>query len=336
MACRFTSRFDSDYLCKPNTGGSVMSGISVRPRPSINTHGAISLLLIFAGGPALAVECGEVITGHARLDRDLICTTDPALTVDGGSLDLDRFTVVCDHAPPMPSVGVLVEGSGARLLGGAVTGCVVAVWVGGAGDHVVHDLTASASNQGVFVESDGNRLLDSHILRGLEDAAVQVNGSNNHLLFNDVAGSNDQGFEINGNDNRIVGNRIGGVAEGVQLEGERNHVLRNQIIGTTDRGVDVRGLAEITGAHVISDNLIADGVDGIALLDNSQGNRISRNTIYGHSDQGIFVGTFNNTIAGNQVLTNAVDLQDNTPDCDDNLWLDNTFETSVSSDDCIQ
>ena len=103
------------------------------------------------------------------------------------------------------------------------------------------------------------------------------------------------------------------MAEGVQLEGERNHVLRNQIIGTTERGVDVRGLEEPTGAHVIADNLIADGADGIALLDNSQGNHIRRNTIYGNSDQGIFVGTFGNTIERNQVLLNRVDLQDNTP-----------------------
>ena len=150
-----------------------------------------------------------------------------------------------------------------------------------------------------------------------------------------VAGSDDQGFEINGNDNRIVGNRIGGVAEGIQLEGERNHVLRNQIVGTTDRGIDVRGLVEPTGAHVITDNLIVDGVDGIATLESSNGNRISGNTIYGHSDQGIFVGTLGNTIEGNQALLNAVDLQDNTPDCDDNLWQDNTFETAVSDTGCI-
>jgi parallel beta-helix repeat protein len=292
-------------------------------------------LLVLAAGPALAVECGETITGDARLDRDLICTTDPGLTVTGGLLDLNGFTVVCDHDPTVEGVGVLLDGSGARLRGGAVTGCFVAVHVAGEGGHTVRRLTASASNQGVFVESDGNRLLDSQILRGLEDAAVQVDGSDNLLRGNAIAGSDDQGFEINGNDNRIVRNRIGGVAEGVQLEGERNHVLRNQIVGATDRGIDVRGLVEPTGAHVMFGNLIVDGVDGIALLESSNGNRISRNTIYGNSDQGIFVGTFDNTIQRNQALLNRVDLQDSTPGCDDNLWRGNTFETSVS-DDCIE
>jgi parallel beta-helix repeat protein len=299
--------------------------------------GAFPLLVLLAVGPALAVECGDTITGRARLDRDLICTNDPALTVAGGLLDLNGFAVVCDHDPAVEGgVGVLLEGNGARLRNGAVTGCFLAVHVAGDGGHTVRHLTASAADRGVFIESDGNRVLDSHVLRAVGDAAVQADGSGNLLRDNVVAGAGDQGFEINGNDNQVIGNRIGAVAEGVQLIGQRNQVLRNQIIGATDRGVDVRGTVEPTGAHVISDNLIVDGVDGIALLQSSNGNRISRNTIYGNSDQGIFVGTLHNTIEDNQALLNAVDLQDNTADCDDNVWRDNTFETAVSNADCIE
>ena len=220
-------------------------------------------LLVLAAAPAQAVECGDVITGQARLDRDLICTIDPinsvpALTVDGGRLDLGRFTVVCDpqeeEEEEEPSVAVLLDGQGARLRGGAVTGCDLAIWVAGSGGHIVRNVTASASNQGVFIESDGNRLLNSAVLRGFVDAAVQINGDNNIARFNAIAGSSDQGFEVNGSNNRIVGNRIGGVGEGIQLVGNGNHVLRNHIIGALERGVEVR-----EGAHVIAFNLIADG-----------------------------------------------------------------------------
>jgi hypothetical protein len=296
-------------------------------RLRLGTGVALALFLLPAG-PALAVECGAEITAFARLDRDLICTTDPALTVRGGKLDLNGFAVVCDQT----DVGIRIEGRGAHLRGGAVTGCVVAVWVGGTGRHLVWGVTASASNQGVFIESDRNGLLHSHVLRGRDDAAVQVDGSNNHLSFNNVAGSLDQGFEINGNNNRIIGNRIAAVAEGVQLVGNGNHVLRNQIIGTTARGVEVRA-----GAHVIKDNLIADGdLDGIALLVNANGNEVSQNRIYGHGDQGLFVGTLNNRLLRNQVLLNAIDVQDNTADCDNNLWQDNVFEIAVSDTDCIE
>ncbi|MGH6945114.1 MAG: right-handed parallel beta-helix repeat-containing protein, partial [Geminicoccaceae bacterium] len=287
-------------------------------------------LLVLAAQPALAVECGEVVTSSARLDRDLVCTTDPALTVDGGSLNLNGFTIVCGQTGDQSGVGVLLEGTGARLRNGAVTGCELAVWVAGAGNHRIERLTASAANQGVFVESDGNRLSRSNVLRGLNDAAVQVNGSNNRLQFNNIAGSTDQGFEINGNDNRIVGNRIGGVAEGVQLAGDGNLVSRNDIIGATDRGVEVRA-----GAHVIEDNLIADGTaDGIAVILDANGNEVSRNAIFGNADQGLFVSTLENRLERNRVLLNGVDLTDATANCDDNLWRDNIFETSVS-DDCV-
>ncbi|HSA80692.1 MAG TPA: hypothetical protein VLE23_07695, partial [Geminicoccaceae bacterium] len=108
-------------------GGKVMTRVSAR-RLRSGTPVALALLVL-AAGPALAVECGDVVTGVERLDRDLICTTpdDPALTIDGGSLNLNGFTVVCDGT----SVGILLQGSGARLRGGAVTGCVLAVHVAG-------------------------------------------------------------------------------------------------------------------------------------------------------------------------------------------------------------
>lgn len=287
--------------------------------------GGLVVLVLLSAGPSRAVECGDVITTAVRLDRNLICTTDPALTVTGGALNLNGFTVVCNQT----SVGVLLDGSGARLRHGAVTGCAVAVWIGGQGQHRVLDVTASASSQGVFVESDGNLLTFSHVLRGLEDAAVQVNGSNNRLNFNDVAGSTDQGFEINGNDNRVIGNRIAGIAEGVQLVGEGNFVLRNDIIGATDRGVEVRA-----GGHRIAGNRIADGAaDGIALLSN--GSQVVSNTIVGNGDQGLFVSGSGNTLERNRVLLNRVDLTDTNPACDDNHWRANVFETS-ESDDCVE
>ena len=103
---------------------------------SFTRRGTFALLLVLAAGPAMAVECGDVITRSARLDRDLICTTDgPALKIQGGSLDLNGFTVVCDQAEDQARVGVLLEGHGARLRDGAVTGCFLAVHVAGEGHH---------------------------------------------------------------------------------------------------------------------------------------------------------------------------------------------------------
>ena len=217
--------------------------------------------------------------GRARLDRDLICTDRSGAHGRGRTLDLERLhgglrSPATAAGATGTGVGILLEGEGARLSDGAVTGCA---WPSRRRRRRPYrpGPDRRRPNQGILVESGRNRVLDSHILRGLEDAAVQVDGSDNLLRCNEIAGSDDQGFEINGNDNQVIGNRIGAVAEGVQLTGERNHALRNQIIGATDRGIEVRGLVEPTGAHVILDNLIADGVDGIATLESSNGNRVS-------------------------------------------------------------
>ena len=95
-----------------------------------------------------------------------------------------------------------------------------------------------------------------------------------------LSGSGDQGFEINGSE--TIGSSATGspaVAEGVQLIGPGQ-----------PSSCATRSSAPRTGAwrcaawwadrsYVITDNLIVDGVDGIALLESSNGNRISRNTI---------------------------------------------------------
>jgi hypothetical protein len=290
------------------------------------SFGAAAVLGLLAG-PALAVECGDEITGTARLDRDLICAPgdDPALTINGGTLDLGGFAVVCDQI----EVGILLVGRRGRLQGGAVTGCELAIWATDGGDHIIRDVTASASNQGVFLDSDRNRLVNSHILRGLDDAAVQVNGNDNLVQFNAIAGSDDQGFEVNGSDNRIEDNTIGAVGEGIQLTGDGNRVIRNHIVGTAERGVEVRA-----GGHEIAFNLIADGgTDGIALLGTANSNHVHHNAVYGNAEAGIEVATIDNRIERNRVLLNGTDLLDSTADCD-NLWRDNVFETSMP-DDCI-
>jgi hypothetical protein len=295
-----------------------------------------ALLITLPAGSAAAIECGEVIGEDATLDRDLVCQTDPALTVDrGAELNLGWFTVVCDGT----ATGIRLEGASTRLDDGGVVGCSVAVVVAGDGSHTVRQVTASGLEQGILVLSDDNHIVRSAVLRGWMDAAIQVDGSANTLYANAVTGSIDQGFEVNGDHNLIRNNQIGAVAEGVQLTGTGNRVLDNDIIGTTDRGIEVRvtvtddGTEIREGSHEIRGNRIADGTaDGIAIF--SDGNLVIDNSIYGNGDQGLFVSGFGNTITDNRVLLNLTDLTDATDDCDDNRWQDNVFETSVS-DDCV-
>jgi parallel beta-helix repeat protein len=274
-----------------------------------------------------------VLTGVERLEEDLICTTDPALTLRGGRLDLRGQTVVCDGTME----GVVLEGDGAQVLNGAVAGCQFAVSVEGTGNHLVSDVTASVedpvpddeeSAEGLRVSSDGNRLVGNRVLLGGTNA-IRINGAGNHVSGNAVSGSQ-RGIRIDGTENDILENVIAGVAEGIEVRGASNRIRRNQIAGAIDQGIELRG----AGNRVVG-NLALDAVgDGISIF--SSDNLIRGNGAFSNGDDGIIViETFgNNRIVNNHALGNGTDLTDQNLDCDDNVWANNTFG-SAEPDDCI-
>jgi parallel beta-helix repeat protein len=295
-------------------------------------YAAVAMLLTTTGEVA-AVECGEVLTGVERLDEDLICTTERALTLSGGTLDLRGHAVVCDGTVE----GVVLEGDGARVLNGVVAGCQFAVLVRGAGNHLVTNVTASVQDpvlddeegaEGLRVSSDGNRLVGNRVLLGGTNA-IRINGAGNLVAGNTVSGS-ERGIRIDGIENRVVNNVIAGVGEGIEIRGASNRIRRNQIAGANDQGIEVRG----PGNRVVA-NLAVDAVgDGISIFSND--NLIRRNRVFSNGDDGIIVvETFgNNRIVSNRALGNGNDLTDQNPDCDDNVWENNTFG-SADPDDCI-
>jgi parallel beta-helix repeat protein len=279
-----------------------------------------------------AVECGEVLTGVERLDEDLICTTDPALTLSGGRLDLGGHTVICDGTIK----GLVRDGDGAQVLNGAVTGCQFAVLVGGVGNHLVTNLTASVQDpmlddegaEGLRVSSDGNRLVRNRVLLGGTNA-IRINGAGNHVVGNTVSGS-ERGIRIDGIENDVADNVIAGVGEGIEVRGASNRIRRNQIAGAIDQGIELRGAGNRVDA-----NLAVDAVgDGISIFSND--NLIRDNGAFSNGDDGIIVvETFgNNRIVNNRALGNGTDLTDQNLDCDDNVWANNTFG-SADPDDCI-
>jgi parallel beta-helix repeat protein len=292
---------------------------------------AVAMLLTTTGSVA-AVECGEVLTGVERLDEDLICTTDPALTLSGGRLDLGGHTVICDGTIQ----GLVLDGDGAQVLNGAVTGCQFAVLVGGVGNHLVTNLTASVQDpmlddegaEGLRVSSDGNRLVRNRVLLGGTNA-IRINGAGNHVVGNTVSGS-ERGIRIDGIENDVADNVIAGVGEGIEVRGASNRIRRNQIAGAIDQGIELRGAGNRVDA-----NLAVDAVgDGISIFSND--NLIRDNGAFSNGDDGIIVvETFgNNRIVNNRALGNGTDLTDQNLDCDDNVWANNTFG-SADPDDCI-
>ena len=294
---------------------------------------ALGVLLLTAAGGAEAVECGAVVTGTEQLQEDLICTTDPALTLSGGSLNLRGHAVVCDGTVE----GVVLEGEGARLSNGVVAGCEMAVLVEGDGRHVVAGVTVSvedpdpdddASAEGVRVSSNDNRVLNSQVLLGGTNA-VRVNGDRNRVFGNTV-GAAERGVRVDGAANVVARNVIGGVGEGIEVRGERNHISRNHIAGALDQGIELRG----DGSRVVGNLAVDAEGDGISVF--SSGNLVSANGVFSNGDDGIIVTATSsgNRIVNNRALGNATDLTDQNSGCDDNVWAGNVFD-SADPDDCI-
>jgi parallel beta-helix repeat protein len=275
---------------------------------------AVTMILTTTGSVA-AVECGEVLTGVERLDEDLICTMEPALTLNGGKLDLGGHAVICDGTIE----GIVLEGDGAQVRNGAVVGCQFAVLVEGAGNHLVANLTASVQDpvpdddpgaEGLRVSSDGNRLVGNRVLLGGTNAIrIDVMGDGNYVVGNTVGGSQ-RGIRIDGTENNVVDNLIGGVAEGIEVRGASNLIKGNQIAGAIDQGIELRG-----ADNRVFGNLAVDAVgDGISIFSND--NLILGNGVFSNGDDGIIVvATFgNNRILNNRALGNGIDLTDQNVD----------------------
>jgi parallel beta-helix repeat protein len=279
------------------------------------------------------VGCGEVLTTSEQLGQDLVCPTDPALTLIGGRLNLDGHTVVCDGS----GLGIVLAGEAAQLRNGSVLGCEVAVLVEGDGHHLVQGVTASVEDafpdddmpaEGIRVASDHNRLLENRVLLGGTNA-IRVNGDRNRIVRNRLTRA-ERGIRVDGERNQIARNLIRRIAEGVEVRGERNRIRRNRIVGALDQGIEVRG-----DDNRVVGNFAADSeADGISIF--SSDNVVRRNRIFSNADDGIIVidGNGGNDLADNRTAANGTDLTDQNRDCGDNLWTGNTFETADPAD-CI-
>jgi parallel beta-helix repeat protein len=293
--------------------------------------GAVAALGLAGGShqASAAVACGEVVRGAAALEQNLTCATEPALTVRG-HLNLNGFSVSCQGT----EAGVVLDGRGASLRNGLVTGCVNAVVLVGAGRHLVTDVTADATSRAFSVESAANRLLGNRGT-GASDA-FRVSGRNNLLSANTAISPLDDGFDVRGLGNLMVRNLVTGAGgEGFDITTPGNWILSNTVSGAADDGMQVR-----TGGNRVVGNTITDGSRGILVQESdagaAEGNEILGNTVLDNQREGIVVdlGSTRNRIVGNQALGNDIDLRDLHPDCDDNLWKGNVFDTA-EPEDCI-
>lgn len=278
------------------------------------------------------VACGDTITGNAILSSDLLCSTNPALTVDGGRLDMNGFTVECDNSGD----GIVLLGKNSRLANGTVIGCEDGVKLLGDGGHHVNNVTSTDNDEeGFAIRSDNNHLVDCRASNN-GDEGFSIDSDNNQLV-GCTSSENDDGILVTGDANHIVNCTVDDNADaGIKLRsGERNHVVGNLIRGENgDEGISIGGGAD---KNKINANIIEDmGDEGILIRSNNDDNKVSGNQVLNSDKEGIKIDA---SAEGNQITGNTSigsgndDLFDGNVDCDENRWKGNTFETA--NDDCI-
>lgn len=210
---------------------------------------AVASLAAAAVSPALAVDCGDVIVAVEELAADLgPCATDPALTIQGGSLQMRGHTVSCLVGT---EVGILMLGEKGKVSEGLVTGCGDGVVVAGTGAHTLEDVVAASNlGDGFEVSGDENKLKACASVDNAAGNGFVVEGSG-HLL----------------QDCSAVGNGLDGFA----IEGGPGKYLNNVAAGNGDDGFAV----DFTGARarrIAVQNLAAgNGGSGFEVVEGERG-----------------------------------------------------------------
>ncbi|MEM7022244.1 MAG: right-handed parallel beta-helix repeat-containing protein [Pseudomonadota bacterium] len=307
---------------------------------------AIAGLLLAAAPAKGEVACGDVIGVHTpkntKLTEDLLCDTNPALTVArGAQLNMRGFTVECDN---ISDDGIVLKGARAKLRNGIVTGCFDGVVVAGRGSHQIQRVTSTGNNGNGFIAldgSNGNRFVhNTSFMNSNEGYAV---ASDHNRFFNNTAADNQDGFLVDGGSGNIFVNNTSkensndGFDVGVSFDqsgGNDNRFINNMADNNNEDGFDVAANDNRFNNNDASGNaangFIINDEGGSQTTGNR--NRFRNNTANDNGEAGIAVFGTDNRITRNTALGNNVanggffDLFDNDPACDRNVWRRNTFD----------
>jgi parallel beta-helix repeat protein len=115
---------------------------------------------------------------------------------------------------------------------------------------------------------------------------------------------------------------------------EKNLFRGNTSTGNTIAGFTLNGA---TNNHLIN-NVASNNTGNGIFIEAGTENQLKENTANGNGVSGIVIadGSTGNSVRGNTAQSNssAVDLADDNPNCDNNVWLNNVFNTANQT--CIQ
>lgn len=296
---------------------------------------------------ATHVSCGTVITQSTTLDSDVGPCPNNGIIVgaDNVVLDLNGHRVF-GTPNPGDGAGILLEGrTGVTVTDGTVSDFDAGVAIVGGGSNTVSKLTvrdnigstATDFGDGIAIDSSNNNLIEKNTL--------VHNGPYSGIgLFGTSSGNTIEKNLVT--DNNIctpVGTRTLCQDDGIRLEPgthhntvTKNEVLRNGLDGiavfrNAPDNVITKNVVEGNGFHVA---LHRKG-DGIRVFPGGDRTLIEKNRVFNNAANGIIVQSSSNRILKNDTGGNAAagapntyDLHDTNPGCDLNIWRGNTYVTA--------
>jgi large repetitive protein len=282
-----------------------------------------------AQGSENPVQCGDVITQDTKLGSDLTDCPGNGIVIgaDNIELDLNGHTIdgdaalgctdeyACDYG-----VDNTAGHSGVEIEDGSIQEFATAIFVLGANDNRVRDISSSHNVLGglLMIGSTGSRIERNSIsANGLttDQAGLIVFDSGDlRIERNSVVGNGDIGmFLIGVNDTRVKRNSVSGNPEaGVILEGSGNELSRNRVFENGDN-IAVVGDDNVITRNEVDDALgfpdDSEGGVGILLIHGDR-NLLEDNDVDGAASYGLRVTAFDETTdpaADNVIRKNDVE-----------------------------
>lgn len=230
---------------------------------------AATVIVPAAARPVAAVvACGSNITSDDVMTTDLVCATDPAVTVTGANLDMAGHRLESSVG-----TGVALAGTGAKLYNGFVDNCITnGVTLGGNGGHTVQYVFVRDSvAEGFLVQSSGNKLVDTRAVNNAIGYSVTAAG--NKLLRNTASAGSSHRFSVVADEVTLTENvaRGGTAGAGFLVTGNNHKLSRNNSVASGQNGFEVTGNEnKLTGNVAARDQ-------GTAFVIAGEGNKLSKN-----------------------------------------------------------
>ena len=251
---------------------------------------------------------------------------------------------VAHAAPPTPitTCGFVITTPGQYYLANDLLGCPgPGIIIAASGVHLRlagHAIQGSGHGEGIDVRGQTNILIQGPGTIAGFASGVDFRGVDFSNVIDVTAIGNQVGFFVASLPTSFSTHNViqGNVAtendfDGIDIVGGSENRVINNLVTNNEEAINIVGSSE----NKVINNIVTNNRGGISLFGGNL-NEVHANIVTTGTSSGILLRlSTQNNIDGNTVLGNGLfDMVDQSPDCDDNQWQGNQFDTA--NQPCIQ